>query len=92
MSRKINLNSTSAILTLDYYLSGTCSPDNEVKIIIAKKADMEGRSTDTIFYARFRTTMGVRLRRRGESYSINVERLLDTLTEDNANERYDYHH
>lgn len=85
MSRKICLNPTNALVTLDDDLYDTRYRENHVKILSARKADKKGHSTDTVSDALFRITritLEVRFQKQGESQSSNVERLLDSLTED----------
>lgn len=82
MSRTICLNPTNALLTLDDDFYGTMSRENQVKMLSARKADKEVHTTDMVRDALFRITLAVRFRMRGESQSSNVEKLVDTLTED----------
>lgn len=81
MSRNIFLTPAHTIVTLDDDLYGTRSKDNQVKTLSARKADREGHAADVVSDALFRLTYAVRFRRRGQSQSDNVEKLLDVLME-----------
>lgn len=64
---------------LDDDLYGTRAKDNQVKTLSSRKADEEGHVADAIADALFRITLCLRFRRRGESQSANVEKLINDL-------------
>lgn len=80
MSRNVCLSSNFTTVTVDDDLYGTRARDNQVKTLSNRKADKEGHSADVICEALFRITLGVRFRRRGESQSINVQKILEQFT------------
>lgn len=86
MSRGVFLTPVHTMVTLDDDLHGTRSKLNPVKTLSSRKADREGHAADTICDAFFRITLGARLRRRGEAQAINVEKLLDAVTEGRGEE------
>ena len=67
--------------TLDDDLYGTRARDNQVKKLSARKADREGHTADAFADALFKVSLMVRFRRRGESQSTNVSKLLKNVIE-----------
>lgn len=81
MSRKVFFTPVHTFATLDDDLYGTRAKDNQVKTLSSRKADREGHAADTVADALFRVTLAVRFRRRGQTQTTNVIKLLDILVE-----------
>lgn len=81
-SLKLFLSPSFTFGTLDDDLYGTRANDNQVKMLSARKADKEGHCVDAIADALFRITFMVRFRRRGESQTENVEKLINSIVDE----------
>lgn len=81
MARITILTLVHTISTLDDDLYGTRWKDNPVKNLSAPKADYEAKSANVICDSFFRIIPGISFRRRCTSQALNVNKLLDVVTE-----------
>lgn len=75
------LSPKHALLTLNDDLYGTRSRKKQVTMLSARKGDKEGHFKDTVCDEMFKITLGVWFRRRSDSQTIKVEKLLDDMVE-----------
>lgn len=79
MTSKLFLSPSHLFATLDDDLYGSRATGNQEKTLSNRKAYKEGHVADVFADALFRITLAVRFRRRGESQSANVDKLLSVL-------------
>ena len=82
MSSRIFFVADYSMLTLDDDLYGTRAADNQVKKLSARKADKEGHCAIAVADALYRSTVGVRFMRRGESQDTCVDKVIRYVFEE----------